>query len=621
MNKIIFAAPLLLLTWLLSACTDHELRRALDQAEAQITSDADSALTILQAIDADRLTCSEDAARWGLLSTWALYRKYAAEIPEEPLLRAFNYYRDSKDPLRRAQVYYLHSVVQEDQHRGQAVEWLEDLYRASLSIQETDDHVLAAQIYQRYEDKLYKRHQFPQAIEWGQRFLQEAQLSGNQSEELLAMTNLSLALFYGEVNRISDSLQTDEVLQIAQIGNFEPAFNLLYQALGKARTIGMPRREGKLCGTISSFYTMTQHPDSALHYALMAKDIDEELVATGRSTEPINYLHVADAYRKMNQADSAIHYAMLTLRYPGMVTRRNAANTLYLTYRDQKNDYRQAMEWLRVHNAIADSIQRSNDHEQVSAAQDAVNQEIEKNALQQQKQSAQGWLFWCLLASALIISVVVCAMVQNRFKFQARLKQQEEEFNRLLAERRAPTATTPAATTPTPAATTASPSVSGGSAVPHHPCATTPAATPATTTSATVSGGSAVRHHPSPTAIPAPAPSPTLILTGSTREQLTIAPQTLLFLTSESNYIKVYYLAPDGKVQSKLLRQTMSRLEEQLSPFDFIVRCHRAFFVNLLHVIHATSVPTGLQLTLDASTVTIPVSRTYIADIRNWLKG
>lgn len=604
MNKIIFAAPLLLLTWLLSACTDHELRRALDLAEAQITTDADSALTILQAIDADRLTSSEDVARWGLLSTWAHYRKYAAEIPEEPLLRAFNYYRGSKDPLRRAQVYYLHSVVQEDQHRGQAVEWLEDLYRASLSIQETDDHVLAAQIYQRYEDKLFKRHQFPQAIEWGQRFLQEARLSGNQSEELLAMTNLSLALFYGEVNRISDSLQTDDVLQIAQTGNFEPAFTLLYQALGKARTIGMRRREGKLCGTISSFYTMTQHPDSALHYALMAKDIDEELVAAGRSTEPINYLHVADAYRKMNQADSAIHYAMLTLRYPGMVTRRNAANTLYLTYRDQKNDYRQAMEWLRVTNAIADSIQRLNDHEQVSAAQDAVNQEIEKNALQQQKQSAQGWLFWCLLASALIISVVVCAMVQNRFKFQARLKQQEEEFNRLLDERRA----------------------NDHRLAEQHAPATTPAANAPTTPvdNASVSGDSAVRQHPSPAATPAPvadSPSPTLILTGSTREQLTIAPQTLLFLTSESNYIKVYYLAPDGKVQSKLLRQTMSRLEEQLSPFDFIVRCHRAFFVNLQHVIHATSVPTGLQLSLDASSATIPVSRTYIADIRNWLKS
>jgi len=598
MKKPYLPTFLVLIALLLSACSDRELRQQLDLAEAQVTINADSTLSILNAIEQERLSRPEDAARWGLLSTWALYRKYVKEIPEEPLLTAFEYYRESKDPLRRAQVYYLHSVVQEDQHRGEPHEWLEDLYRASLSIGETDDHVLAAQIYQRYEDKLYKKHQYSEAVLWGEKFLQEARLSNSIHEELLAMTNLSLTTFYAEVQRVSDSLKCDEAAIVTKAGNFQPAFDILYQALGKARALNLRKREGKLCGNLSSYHTMTQRPDSALYYALLAKDIDEELFAQGKSTEPINYLHVAEAYRKNNQADSAIHYALKTMQSPGMTTRRNAANTLILVYRDMKQDYKKAMEWMKVHKAIEDSIQQRINDEQVGAAQDAVKSEIEKNVIEKQKDDAMGWLFWCILISTLIIAVVVCHMVQNRFRFQARLKEQEEEFNRLLAERRA---NVQQPVTPQPAPT------------PQPDNDTAASATPAT--EADEADNQTVISEQQP------APQKNLLLTGSTKEQLSIAPETVLFLTSESNYIKVYYLSPEGKVQSKMLRQTMGRLEEQLAPFDSIVRCHRAFFVNLQHVVHASSVPTGLQLSLDASTATIPVSRTYIADIKKWLEG
>lgn len=595
MKKLFSCLLTALMLTSLASCGDKQLREQLDLADQLVTVNADSTLKILNAIDQESLTNAEDAARWGLLSTWALYRQYAKVIPEEPLMTAFEYYRDGKDPLRRAQVYYLHSVVQEDQQRGEPTTWLEDLYRACLAIEQTNDHVLAAQIYQRYENMLYKRHQYKEATVWAQRFLDEARQTNNLNEELLAMTNLSLSQFYEEVDRVSNSLQTDDAEIIAENTNFEDAFNTIYDALAIARKNGLRKREGKLCGNISSYYTMDQRPDSALHYALLAKDIDEELMASGKSTEPINYLHVADAYRKVQKPDSAIRYALLTLKSPGMTTRRNAARILYQVYNDQKHDYQEAMKWMKVSNAIMDSIQQRINAEQVGAAQDAVETEIEKGVLQKQKQSAYGWLFWVMLISTLIIVVIVVHMVQNRFRFQARLKEQEEEFNRLLAERRANTS----------ASATISPLVN--------------TVTPETPGSIGTSGASETLGTPEP---PAPATPPTprlLVLTGSTKEQLTIAPDSLLFLTSESNYIKVYYLTPENKVQSKMLRQTMGRLEEQISDFDFIVRCHRAFFVNLKHVVHASSVPTGLQLSLDASTATIPVSRTYIADIRNWL--
>lgn len=609
MKKFFLSLLTVLMAMLCSSCGDKELRHQLDLAEEQVTINADSCLTLLNAIDPESLSNIEDAARWGLLSTWALYRDYAKEIPEEPLLTAFDYYRDSKDPLRRAQVYYLHSVVQEDQQRGRSSQWLEDLYRACLSVEQTDDHVLAGQIYQRYENMLYKRHQYKEATVWAQRFLDEARQTDNLNEELVAMTNLSLSQFFEEVSRVKDSLGNDDAQMIAEATNFEAAFKTIYEALAIARQNGLRKREGRLCGNISSYYSMWQHPDSALHYALLAKNIDEELMASGKSTEPINYLHVAEAFRKVNQPDSAIYYALLTMKSTGMTTRRNAANTLYRVYNDQKHDYQQAMQWMKVTKAIEDSIQERINAEQVGAAQDAVETEIEKGVLQKQKQNAMGWLFWVLLISTAIIAIIIVHMVQNRFRFQARLKEQEEEFNRLLAERRANASVTATATI----SPLVNMTVQEAPASPTMPDQPESPVTPASLNSpATPAEAPAVKEE-------RPEAPRLLVLTGSTKEQLSIAPDSVLFLTSESNYIKVYYLTPEGKVQSKMLRQTMSRLEEQLTDFDFIVRCHRAFFVNLKHVVHASSVPTGLQLSLDASSATIPVSRTYIADIRNWL--
>ena len=565
-------ASTLLITTLtaLTSCSDVAVRQQLDRAESLVTRHADSTLMVLDSIDSATLD-GENLARWGMLHTWALYRNYAQDIPEEPLQNAFDYYADSDDALRRAQVYYLRSAVGEDQQRGDPRQWLEDMYTACLAIEKTDDHVLAAQIYQRYEHKLYTMHQYEEAIGWAERFYDEAVKSNSISEQILALTNLSLAQLMSEERKVKNELRTDDGETIARYANYSEAFGSIYQALGLARQHGRTRQEGKVCGNLSSYYSRSQQLDSALFYALKAKEIDETLLAQGKSKGPINYLHVADAYRKAGMADSAIYYAEKCMQYPGIATRRNAAQLLYNIYCDLKGDYKTSLEWMRVYNSIQDSIHRQIEVEQIGATQDAVVREQEKGQLQTENFQIRMWMLWTTLASLVIIVLVVLRMVHNRTVYNQKAKEQEAEMNRIIEDMQRIKSTAEAA--------------------------------------------------PSPAIAPAePKPIPTSItLTGSTREQLVIDPKDILFLTSESNYIKVVYVGSEGKLQSKLLRQTMGRIEEMLSDVPSLVRCHRAFIINLSHVTHATSVPIGLSLTLDATTTSIPVSRTYIGVVKERL--
>lgn len=115
--KRIFLCATILVMMLCNSCGGGKDHDRLLLAEEQVTKSADSCATLLQSIDTTALH-GEDRALYGLVSSWLLYRQYAKEIPEEPLQMAFSFYHDSKDPLRRAQAYFLRAVIHKDQHRG-----------------------------------------------------------------------------------------------------------------------------------------------------------------------------------------------------------------------------------------------------------------------------------------------------------------------------------------------------------------------------------------------------------------------------------------------------------------------------------------------------------------------
>ena len=112
-------------------------------------------------------------------------------------------------------------------------------------------------------------------------------------------------------------------------------------------------------------------------------------------------------------------------------------------------------------------------------------------------------------------------------------------------------------------------------------------------------------------------PSATLVFSGGTRETLEMDARSFLYAESEGNYVRLHYLSPkDHRPASKLLRRTMKQAEEAVSSVFYIVRCHRAFLVNLHQVTKVDGNSQGYRLRLEGCAEEVPVSRGYAKEIK-----
>ena len=112
-------------------------------------------------------------------------------------------------------------------------------------------------------------------------------------------------------------------------------------------------------------------------------------------------------------------------------------------------------------------------------------------------------------------------------------------------------------------------------------------------------------------------PPATLVFSGGTRETLELDARSFLYAESEGNYVRLHYLShKDNRPVSKLLRLTMKQAEASVASAPFIVRCHRAFLVNLHQVSKVDGNSQGYRLRLEGCAEEVPVSRGYAKSVK-----
>lgn len=85
------------------------------------------------------------------------------------------------------------------------------------------------------------------------------------------------------------------------------------------------------------------------------------------------------------------------------------------------------------------------------------------------------------------------------------------------------------------------------------------------------------------------------------------------------NYVKVRY-EDRGEMKTKMMRMTLKSLEEQFSAFDYIVKCHRAYIVNIHFINSFSGNAQGLKLKLrDNADMPVAVSRAMVPVIKGLL--
>ena len=115
-----------------------------------------------------------------------------------------------------------------------------------------------------------------------------------------------------------------------------------------------------------------------------------------------------------------------------------------------------------------------------------------------------------------------------------------------------------------------------------------------------------------------PVPEQIVFTSENGKEQFMVSPGAIRCITSADNYVRIYFIK-DNKPTSHLLRNTLRKAEEVLSPFPQFFRCHRAFIVNLQAVQHVSGNAQGYKLHLQDVGELIPVSRNLNAELANKL--
>lgn len=93
--------------------------------------------------------------------------------------------------------------------------------------------------------------------------------------------------------------------------------------------------------------------------------------------------------------------------------------------------------------------------------------------------------------------------------------------------------------------------------------------------------------------------------------KIVLTPDAILYITAEENYVNIFYTEND-KVRNYVLRSSMKALDE-LCQDNGLIRCHRSYYVNPLHVKVLRKDKDGIVYAeLDATDIMhIPVTKRY----------
>ena len=88
-------------------------------------------------------------------------------------------------------------------------------------------------------------------------------------------------------------------------------------------------------------------------------------------------------------------------------------------------------------------------------------------------------------------------------------------------------------------------------------------------------------------------------------------PNDLLFAKADGNYVTLTMMKDSG-LKNELKRISLKQLELQLSAHTQLIRCHRAYLVNVQQVAKFSGNSQGYSISFNSTTDKVPVSRAYL---------
>lgn len=109
------------------------------------------------------------------------------------------------------------------------------------------------------------------------------------------------------------------------------------------------------------------------------------------------------------------------------------------------------------------------------------------------------------------------------------------------------------------------------------------------------------------------------IATNVKSDELHLDVNNLLFAKAEGNYVLLFIKGES--IKKELKRIPIKELQAILQPYNFIVKTHRSYLVNLFHVKNVSGNAQGYKLQLADCEESVPVSRNMIDQFDMAMKG
>ncbi|WP_435414108.1 LytTR family transcriptional regulator DNA-binding domain-containing protein [Polaribacter aestuariivivens] len=102
-----------------------------------------------------------------------------------------------------------------------------------------------------------------------------------------------------------------------------------------------------------------------------------------------------------------------------------------------------------------------------------------------------------------------------------------------------------------------------------------------------------------------------IIYSDNAKEHINFHIDKLIYITSQANYASFFIQKENGDLKEKILRATLTRIENDLKKFDTIIRCHKSYIINTSFVNDISGNARGYLLKSELIPFQVPVSRSF----------
>ena len=346
----------LLFLCLLTGCYP-DMKPQLEEAEALLTENPDSAYRLLQAIERPERRQEAEYATWCLLMTQATDKSFREHTSDSLIRVAVRYFSKQHDPERLATALYTQGRVEKELGKNEEAA---QLFVKALDVAKGGEDYKLQYLASSHLGTLYAySHLDSLAFSAYEQALHFAELAQDSSS--ISYSHAYLGRVYGLQNNWHEAIHAyQKAIAIASQVQSIPALRLGLSELATA-------------------YCRIQAYQNAFDCLQRLQDLADKSLTTNQA---ITYLNIGDLYRLMGCYDLAIPYLEKALNTKNMYTKRSTYQSFYYLYIEQQN-YKKAIEYNNLYWVCNDSIQKIEKQKEIIAVEKKYNNEKLMNEKQQ----------------------------------------------------------------------------------------------------------------------------------------------------------------------------------------------------------------------------------------------